>query len=346
MSKWVVLRNFADTVDSVFKSIATVARTYTLKDRDGTLLDDTDLNGTAVTDRALNTKIPLQTGESITPTHILEDLLDVEASDVTLALTDAFRVKELTKGSAGTVTFPGDSQVAIPVGTWGYMVRTGAGQYSFVAGNGSVTITTSKGANTDPGANALFRWRKSAANTFYVDNGLPVSITLADVTGALGYTPSKRILYAVNNVSAPTDGTTNEILLASVTFTAGDIQANDRILVRAACTKTGSAGAYNIRFRLHTANQLSGSTQIGIHSPGATQLWTPMIRSIQMVNSVSAQEVFPSTTNAANDESAATNAPTALTFNFASTVYLLISINCVNAADIGRLRGYSVEVIR
>jgi len=37
------LRNIANTVTSLFSSAATVARTYTLQDRDGTLADDTDL---------------------------------------------------------------------------------------------------------------------------------------------------------------------------------------------------------------------------------------------------------------------------------------------------------------
>lgn len=37
------LRNIANTITSLFSSAATVARTYTLQDRDGTLADDTDL---------------------------------------------------------------------------------------------------------------------------------------------------------------------------------------------------------------------------------------------------------------------------------------------------------------
>ena len=37
------LRNIANTITSLFSSAATVARTYTLQDRDGTLADNTDL---------------------------------------------------------------------------------------------------------------------------------------------------------------------------------------------------------------------------------------------------------------------------------------------------------------
>lgn len=36
-------RNIANTITSFFSSAATVARTYTLQDRDGTLADGTDL---------------------------------------------------------------------------------------------------------------------------------------------------------------------------------------------------------------------------------------------------------------------------------------------------------------
>jgi len=40
------LRNIANTITSLFSSAATVARTYTLKDADGTLAFTSDITGT------------------------------------------------------------------------------------------------------------------------------------------------------------------------------------------------------------------------------------------------------------------------------------------------------------
>ena len=40
------IRNIANTITSLFSSVATVARTYTLRDADGTLAFTTDITGT------------------------------------------------------------------------------------------------------------------------------------------------------------------------------------------------------------------------------------------------------------------------------------------------------------
>ena len=59
------LRNIANTITSLFSSAATVARTYTLQDRDGTLADGTDLALKA------NLASPTFTGNITTPALVV-----------------------------------------------------------------------------------------------------------------------------------------------------------------------------------------------------------------------------------------------------------------------------------
>lgn len=44
MAKRIAFKNFIDTITSFIRNDATIARQWNLKDRDGTLLDDTDMS--------------------------------------------------------------------------------------------------------------------------------------------------------------------------------------------------------------------------------------------------------------------------------------------------------------
>jgi hypothetical protein len=59
---------------------------------------------------------------------------------------------------------------------------------TIVAGSGQ-TVTSSRGTLTDPGQFVLMALTKTATDTWHLDNGVSFTISSADVTGALGYTP-------------------------------------------------------------------------------------------------------------------------------------------------------------
>jgi len=75
------LRNIANTITSFFSSAATVARTYTLQDRNGTLADNTDLALKA------NLASPTFTGTPTLPTGSIGTTQTAGNSTTALATT-------------------------------------------------------------------------------------------------------------------------------------------------------------------------------------------------------------------------------------------------------------------
>lgn len=305
-------------------------------------------DGTLITDRTgnLDKKIPLENDETLNARLLLEENQEEETGDFTLGANDAYKTKYLNSATPQNITFPDNTSVPIAIDTVIKFRRVGAGQYSFVAGSGSVVINTSKGTMTDPGLDAEFQAVKTDTNEWYVDNGLPVSITSSDVTGALGYTPSKNILLVKENTPNSITGTTNETLLGSFQIPAGTLQTDDIIVVRCRAAKTGTAGSYNLRLRYHTLNQVSGATQIGIVSPGATQQFTYMKREITLMDSLISQEILATALNAATDEQTGTALPASIAIDFTASVYLILSINLNSAADTGILKNFYIQIIR
>jgi hypothetical protein len=297
--------------------------------------------------RSLDAKIP-QGGASTpvtTPRQILAPTARTITDSDTLVSTDAFGTILANKGTALTLT-------VAPVASGGYAVddvfyvrRIGAGQLTFVQGAG-VTITSSLGALTDAGQNVLMVLIYKGADVWYLDNGSPVSLSSADVTSALGYSPSKRILLHRNNVtSAAVTGGTTETLVDSLLVPGGTFQANDIVNIVIRSNKTGTAGATSVRFRLHTSSALAGTVG-GISTGGTTNLYNDMGRNIVFKNSVSSQTVYVISSSAQNDLAAVGAARSTLSVNFAIDQYIVISLQNGNAGDSSTIDSWYVEILR
>lgn len=214
--------------------------------------------------RDLDAGIPISGGLTTSARQILAEEANPEADDYTISADDAYKTIYLSKGSAGTLTFPNNTSVPIAVGTWGYARRIGAGQYSFAAGVG-VTITTSLGASTDAGLDALFKWTKTATNTFYIDNGLPntgvpTSRTYAGldlsanrsvdaVMAALGFPPYKsgRLYGTAANYSAATTGA-----LGASSIRATPFRVYRECTINALVAEVTTVGSFNFRMGIYT----------------------------------------------------------------------------------------------
>lgn len=97
-------------------------------------------------------------------------VVNKSASD-TLALSDSFVVIEYTNGASDyTFTFPQDSEVAVPIGSWTEIRRTGTGEITLAKGTGA-TFRGSLGdvnvkINGSDGFSAFAE--KTAANTWLI----------------------------------------------------------------------------------------------------------------------------------------------------------------------------------
>lgn len=91
---------------------------------------------------------------------------DDEADSFTLRVADHGRVVHTTKATAMNVTFPQNSDVAIPIGATGELYQAGAGQFTCVAGTGA-TLRAPGGAKSRVQYSTV-AWRKVATNEFVI----------------------------------------------------------------------------------------------------------------------------------------------------------------------------------
>lgn len=199
MSKWVVLRNFADTFDSIFKSIATAARTYTLQDRDGVLADDTDLAGKVSSLSSGSPFMSVDSSDAENPvlnldapglmTYTFNDQTDSYTLQLSDFAGDSPVFLRLTKTGAATVTVPPNATAAIPVGRCIIVKKVGTGDITFSPGAG-VTIVPSNGAYTSA-PNQQVVLLKEGTNSWGLYNGIAVDAT------SLGLVPNTRTIAAI-----------------------------------------------------------------------------------------------------------------------------------------------------
>lgn len=111
-------KNAANTFTSYFTNTNTASRTYTFKDRDGSIADDTDLS---------------------TKSDKLVTFNDQTGTAYTLVLTDAGKKIRINNAAANTVTIPLNATVAFAIGTKLSIRNIGAGATTILATSG-VTI--------------------------------------------------------------------------------------------------------------------------------------------------------------------------------------------------------------
>ncbi len=150
MSKRIAWRNFADTITSYLRSNDSVSRIRTVTDRDGRLLDDGDLDNTALTGsptaptQAINdnsTKI----SSTAYADRLLLNIFNRQTASYTLVLADKSKTIEMNVAGANNLTVPLNSTVAFDIGTEILLSQYGAGQTTVVA-TGGVTIRSADSA--------------------------------------------------------------------------------------------------------------------------------------------------------------------------------------------------------
>jgi hypothetical protein len=107
------------------------------------------------------------------PPPTLVELRTHSGSDTTtLAIADCDKCLEMDRAGANTVTFPQDSDVAIPLYTVGLIRQIGAGQTTLVAGTGATVSVPADFSLLLRGQYSLVSWHKRAANHFVIAGDL------------------------------------------------------------------------------------------------------------------------------------------------------------------------------
>jgi hypothetical protein len=311
----------------------------------GTLTDQTDLNtalaGKVPTTRTINSQ-PLSGDITLTKSNIGLSNVD-NTSDASKPISTLTQTALDLKANSASPTFTGT--VVLPSTTSiGTITNT---ELSYVDG-----VTSS--IQTQIGTKA-----NSASPTFTGTVVLPSTTSIGNVTNTeIGYVDGvtssiqsqfdirRRIIHKDNNVSSSVTGTLTETVLASYLIPAGTLQANDVLVLRCVSAKSGTAGAYTVRFRANATPVVAGSTLLGTSGPSATTLTSIMQRDIIFKNSLASQECFPANVNANSDLSTSTSALSMLTVDFSVDQYIIIGLVLSNIADTGSIRSWYIEVIR
>lgn len=170
MARSIGFSNAANTIVSFLRNLATVARTYTFQDRDGTIADLTD---------------------------ITTSQLNRQTDSYTLVLADAGKVIEMNKASANNLTVPLNATEAFPTGTNIYIVQYGAGLTTVVA-TGGVTINSSSGGLTAPSQHSVMLLQKVGTNEWRLTNGSAIGewVNIASPSwGGFGTAPTGTMKY-------------------------------------------------------------------------------------------------------------------------------------------------------
>ena len=99
-------------------------------------------------------------------------VVNPQVDNYTLALTDAYKLVEMNKGTAVTLTVPKNAVVAFPIGTTICVIQKGAGLVTFAPVDGDVTILSYDSALSMLGQYAGATLTKVATNTWYLTGAI------------------------------------------------------------------------------------------------------------------------------------------------------------------------------
>ncbi len=94
-----------------------------------------------------------------------------QTASYTLALTDVTKVVEMNVASSNTLTFPPNTDVAIPINSVGEWAQYGAGQVTLTPGSG-VTVRSSGNKYKSTAQYSQGSWRKVGTDEFIVGGDL------------------------------------------------------------------------------------------------------------------------------------------------------------------------------
>jgi hypothetical protein len=137
--------------------------------------------------------------------------------------------------------------------------------------------------------------------------------------------------------------TTGETQMAQITIPANTFASVDKLAFFAMFSKTGTANAYTIRFKISTSSSMPLTTtgQIAQVQPLATQLFTKVNREFMI--SGGALKGFPFTANGNTDAASGTGAIGSVAFDPTVTQYFYISVAPAGAGDTITLEGSEIR---
>lgn len=181
---------------------------------DGTITDGATT--TAPSENAVNDALALK-GDAKATVYTKTDNYTLAASDLTDIQAGKLLIFDMSKATALTLTIPTNTTLAIPEQSIIWVRRTGAGTLTLAGADGTVMITGSSGALTDPGLNVMMILRKTGTNTWDLQNGTPGTWTayIPTFTGFSSDPTSVVARYALIgktchvNITMGGDGTSN-----------------------------------------------------------------------------------------------------------------------------------------
>jgi hypothetical protein len=151
-----------------------------------------------------------------------------------------------------------------------------------------------------------------------------------------------------NNVKTSFTGSLTTTLIWSVLIPAGTFALNDifRFYIRGFTSAV--VGSSSIRVYFNSTSAIAGATQIAISTiPTGTLGQMPLVRNMVFKNSLSVQEIIPTTSSAISDESAAsTLALSGLTINFGVDQYFIVGVTLGAVGDTCGFESLYGEIIR
>lgn len=255
---------------------------------------------------------------------VISNILDLEEFNTTLQ-----SVYNVSLPTAEIVTNATNGAVTVKGGTGtdtddNYEGKNNAGTVTFsVDGNGKITGTTTTQSANDNSA--------KLASTAYVDAK----------TTAYIKAPVKQ------NQTISHTGTTNETKIFSQLITGGTFNANDLFRMFIKSLPAGGSGNKTIRIYVHTADQISGATQLATYTYTTTSV--VMDRGIVFKNSLSSQEIYGGVAvSFASDMSTSFNSTnaTALTNNYANDQYIIVSAQLATGSDTVSIYGIGSQIYR
>jgi len=140
----------------------------------------------------------------------------------------------------------------------------------------------------------------------------------------------------VNADSTPlTGGSPNvETILYSIPINGGDFAAGNDIVLFSNFKKTGTAGAFTVKYYLNTTATLVGATQLSMHTAALTNL-SSMHKRTMMLRASDLLDVYPPTQSAVNDETTPSNLArsSAISLVPSSNFVIMIVASIANVAD-------------
>ena len=223
---------------------------------------------------------------------------------------------------------------AASFGIWANQATNSATNYSFLASTANTSLNGSTGVQLRiGGANrltltntALTATVAMTAASFIRSGGTASQFMKAD-----GSVDSNvyQIIYQKDAADGSITGVTTEAIIKTIFVPANTLTVGDVLRILTINKKTGTAGTCNIRIKVNTTNDLTGTPILaGVYSAGTTTVSYPFVRSLVVKNSTTnTQVVSTSIATVASDEATpSTTAVNVLSINWTVDQYVHITM--------------------